>query len=601
MEQVSTNNFKKLLLASWNATRGERIRFFVFVALFTIAYTIDLFVPWAMGYTLGVLVAEGFTDVAYRKALLGLTIYIGLRFINAICHHLARYLQNTVTYQARMNALNQIFGELLKFPLHWHIQQHSGDNLSKLHRAVGAVENFIGLYLWQIIDGVVKVVFAAIAIFTLDFWVALNVILLFMLTIGTMIFFNSKLRERYRRNNAFANKLSRICVDYLFNIVTVKTLHLENEASKYLNSTRYEGLEFSQKISQYNELKWGIITLGYGAVIGTSLWIYFAGQKEVSAAFDIAKVYVLLNYLDRIFQAVGAFTGYYSGLLEAATAFEDGAQIIHQAEQIPSIKIGPIPSENNWQEISIQDISFSYPNGDRLQLQNASFSFKNTEKIALVGPSGGGKSTLLKILSGALKPLSGSVLIDDQKPIDFEQLARLTLLVPQEPEIFSETLIYNLTMGETYSRNEINQIVNLCGLEPILAKLPASEETNLAEKGLNVSVGEKQRIALARGLLRAKGREIILLDEPTSSLDPKIEKEIFLGLLKEFSKRVIISAIHRLHLVPLFDSIIFVRNGSIVEKGSFAELLNKRGEFAAIWEDFEKRDSSQTQIQLSEN
>lgn len=591
MDIKTKDSFKALLKGAWESTRGERPRFFLFVVLFILAYSIDLAVPWAIGYTLGVFIEHGFSDQAFELGLNGILAYTGLRLANTVFHHLGRYVQNTVAYTCRMGSLTSIFTSLLRFPLRWHVGHHSGESLSKLNRSAGAIDSIIGTYVWQIIEGVVKIVIASAAIFTLDFWVAMNVLVMSVATILVMVLFNRRVARIIRKNNIFGNKVNRICVDYLSNIVTVKTLGLEQAASRYLSAQQAEGLKISKKISKYMELKWGSTSVGYAIVIGSSLYLYFTGQRDVSKTLDVAQVYVLLNYLDRIFQAIGSFTGYYSGLIEAATAYEDATEIVHDSKSLNQL-VPPAALEGEWSEINIDNLHFSYVVDEQRGLKNVSFGIKRNEKIAIVGPSGGGKSTLLKVLSGLIVPEMCSISSDTQSNISIDDFSQIGLLIPQEPEIFSETIRYNLTMGEDLDSNEISFFISLCRLERLLAKLPAGWETNLAEKGLNLSVGEKQRVALARGLLRAADRQIILLDEPTSSLDPLTEKEIFRGLLYHFTEHTIITTCHRINLVPLFDKIIYMENGTVQEVGSFNELLERKGLFYNAWDDYLSKDNA---------
>ena len=587
-ENSTGKSFRELSVAAWEATATERPRLFLFMTLFILAYSVDLLVPWAIGYTIAALAKEGFTDAAYTQALWGIGAYMGLRLLYTFFHHLGRYVQNTVAYTARMATLTKLFDTLMVFPLNWHVRHHSGESISKIHRSTGAIDQTIGTYIWQIIEGTVKVLFASIAIFYLDFWVAINVMVMAFLTIFFMIFFNKRLVSRIRRNNWFYDKINRICVDYLSNIVTVKTLTLEKAAGDYLKKYRDDGLALSQKISKYSELKWGSTGIGYALVIGSSLMIYFQSHKAAGVAFDVQALYVLLNYLDRIYQAIGSFTGYYGGLIEASTAYEDASSIITQAKAITSAR-----TDSNfcsdWHSIHIHSLSFKYGKEDKTVLRSVGFNIARNEKIALVGPSGGGKSTFLKIMGGLLIPEEYQISTDKEDSVLVGDIAKICLLVPQEPEIFSETVRYNLTMGDYYSDEVLKKFTHLCRVDRVIEKLPLGMDNNLAEKGLNLSVGEKQRLALCRGFLKANLRDVILLDEPTSSLDPQTEKDVFVDLLKEFRDRTIISACHRLALVPLFDKIIYVRHGVIEEVGTFDELIAKRGSFYLAWDDFEKR------------
>ena len=296
---------------------------------------------------------------------------------------------------------------------------------------------------------------------------------------------------------------------------------------------------------------------------------------------------MLLNYLDRIFQAIGSFTGYYSGLIEASTAYEDATDILKAVHEGPDKSLQRKISES-WTRLSVKKLNFSYVAGEKVGLNNVKFEYFRGEKIALVGQSGSGKSTLLKVFGGLLYPDGYMLATDQEENVTFDDLGPSVLLIPQEPEIFSETVRYNLTMGEEFDPKEISFFVSLCKLDHLIERLPNGLDSSLAQKGLNLSVGEKQRVALARGLLRAGKKDIILLDEPTSSLDTKNEKEIFLGLLYHFSSRTIISSVHRLNLVPLFDRIVFMSQSQVLEVGTFAELIESRGHFFKVWDDYEQ-------------
>jgi ATP-binding cassette subfamily B protein len=575
-----------LARASWESTAGVRVRLFCFITLYVLAYSIDLLVPWAIGWILGVFVKEGLTEHALQESMQWIGLYVALKMGYAAAHHFGRYYQGTTSYVARFKKLEEVFTALISFPLKWHVTHHTGENLSKLHRSVGAIESVVSNYIWQIIDGVMKFFAASILIFALDVEVAIAVLIMGCVTVAVMILFNARLTRNIRRNNRFYDKLNRTCVDYLSNIITVKTLHLEQPAISYLTEQRGEGLKLSRKIWKYQELKWGTIAVGYSLVMGTSLYIYFGNQKSLGGAFDVAQVYVLLNYLDRIFAAIGSFTGYYGGIIEAATAYDDASSVLTDSKLIaPPVLSGNL--KPNWQNLQLNAVSFTY-GGSHSNLRNLSLNIRRGEKIALVGPSGGGKSTLLKVLSGMLTPQEGTATTDNGAPITFEDIAKVSLLVPQEPEIFSETVDYNIKFDQDFSKDQMRKAVEICRIDHILEKLSNGWDSYLEEAGLNISVGERQRLALARGILRVPGKDVLLLDEPTSSLDPMTEKQIFAGILHEFRDLCVITACHRLALVPLFDTIIYVKDGRIEEVGSFPELRSAGRGFSAAWADYER-------------
>ncbi len=580
------HSIRRLALATWDSTAGERLRFFSFLALFVLAYGIDLAVPWALGEILQIFVKDGFSPEAFATAVRAIGIFVGLKMAYALSHHTASYLKGLTAYTCRFRKLEEVFTALISFPLKWHVYHHTGENQSRLNRSVGAVESVISNYTWQIIDGVMKFVVVAMLIFVLDFEVALTVIGMGLITITLMLLFNNRLTKNIRKNNRFNDRLNRTTVDYLSNIITVKTLHLEKPAVSYLHDQRDEGFRLSRKIWKYQELKWGTIAVGYSLVMGLSLLIYLHNQRAMGAAFDIARAYVLLNYLDRIWSAIGAFTGYYGGIIEAAIAYDDASSVISESGKLPERERRTnIPRD--WSSAMLRDVSFSY-SGDTLNLKGISLELRRGEKVALVGPSGGGKSTLLKVMAGMLPVQEGRLALPDGREFSLDDLAAASVLVPQEPEIFSETLRFNLSFGEAFEIQQLQKSLEICRISHLLQKLPNSWDSTLEEAGLNISVGERQRLALARGILRVPGKDLLLLDEPTSSLDPLTEKQIFAGILHEFRSLTVIMACHRLALVPLFDKVIYVRDGRVEEVGTFPELRAAGRGFSAAWADYER-------------
>ena len=531
-------------------------------------------------------VKQGFTQAAFDIAVKFIVIYVALKMVTTIFHHYARYLQGTAAYSARFKKLQEVFAALIGFPLKWHVHHHSGENLSRLNRSVGAIESVISNYIWQIIDGMVKFFFATFALFTLDIEVAFTVLIMGFVTVSVMILFNKRLTKKWRKNNRFYDRLNRTCVDYLSNIITVKTLRLEKPALSYLVNQRQDGLTLCRKIWKYQELKWGTIGVGYSLVMGTSLFIYFKNHIGQNAPFDVAQVYVLLNYLDRIFGAITSFTGYYGGIIEASLAYDDASSVLEESN---SLKAPPRTAAlpRDWKTLDLHSVDFSYGGGSA-NLRNIFLQFRRGEKVALVGPSGSGKSTLLKVLSGMLAAQSGTVTTSSGGTYSLDDVADVSILVPQEPEVFSETVRYNLAFGQNYSDAELQRAVTLCRIDHLLEKLPNGWDSPLEEAGLNISGGERQRLALARGVLRVPGKDILLLDEPTSSLDPLTEKQIFANILHEFKDLTVITACHRLALVPMFDTVVYIKDGRVEEVGSFNELRAAGRGFSAAWADYER-------------
>lgn len=205
--------------------------------------------------------------------------------------------------------------------------------------------------------------------------------------------------------------------------------------------------------------------------------------------------------------------------------------------------------------------------------------------FAFIGESGSGKSTLLALLRGLYQPESGvKVTVDGRQDAAIEMLADQVTLFPQDPEIFENTIAYNITLGLPFEESDIMQVCETAHFADVVDKLPKGLESSIQEKGVNLSGGQKQRLALARGILAARASDIVLLDEPTSSIDPKTEAMIYDKMFVEFSDKAVISTLHRLHLLTKFDYVYLLQNGHLIDEGTFAQLRQNSAAFKELWQ-----------------
>ena len=223
----------------------------------------------------------------------------------------------------------------------------------------------------------------------------------------------------------------------------------------------------------------------------------------------------------------------------------------------------------SWQKLKIQGLSFRYDEQrEALLLNGVSMEMKRGERIAIIGESGSGKTTLLKILHGLYPSARASLQIDSQAVFktSLADLDFRTMLVPQEPEIFSATIRENITLGMPYDDKTILEFSKLAVFDGVIAELPKGLESVINEKGVNLSGGQKQRLALTRALLFAADKDFILLDESTSSVDPENERRIYENILKHFANKTIIASIHKTNLLPFFNRILKFKQGCLYEQ-----------------------------------
>jgi ABC-type multidrug transport system fused ATPase/permease subunit len=193
-----------------------------------------------------------------------------------------------------------------------------------------------------------------------------------------------------------------------------------------------------------------------------------------------------------------------------------------------------------------------------------------------------------------IEPDTVSLTVDGRPYARLKSLMHLSTLIPQEPEIFDNAIEYNITAGITHRTEDVVDAARLAAFEEVVEALPHKYRTHINEKGVNLSGGQKQRLALARGIFAAADSSIILLDEPTSSVDPVNELKIYRNLFRHFASRCVISSVHRLHLLPMFDHIYVLDQGRVVEQGSFGDLLKSDGRLAGMWADYQVNTTAAT-------
>ena len=300
-------------------------------------------------------------------------------------------------------------------------------------------------------------------------------------------------------------------------------------------------------------------------------------------------VYILYSYVNQIRETFFRFAYLYGDVIQQRASVMNAEELSKDFGEAGDRANAVLPQD--WQTLTIKNLTFSYhaEEGSDLHLDGVDLSLKRGERVALIGDSGGGKSTFLKLLRDLYHPRTLELFVDQQNITGgFAAISESVTLVPQDPEIFSTTIRENITLGVNYTDEHLEVYTDLARFGEVVKRLPHGLESSIVEKGVNLSGGEKQRLALARGLLACADKEIVLLDEPTSSVDFTNELAIYKNIFSAFEQKTIISSVHRLHLLSLFDSVYFFRDGKIITSGTFDELKESSPEFKDLWENYIK-------------
>ncbi len=335
-----------------------------------------------------------------------------------------------------------------------------------------------------------------------------------------------------------------------------------------------------------NEWKWFSVEVCVSIIYGVIVVGYVYLNWVPGEVFLVGGLVTLVGFVKQFTDVFHNFAWQYTQIIRYHTDVSTAQNILKAYDEMDLPPVQDV-LQRDWEAIELSGLEFTHQDtskGDRgsLGLFDLRMRIRRGEKIALIGESGSGKSTLLALLRGLYPPTAVDIRVDE-KPIQIRDLSDQVTLFPQEPEIFENTIAYNITLGLSFSEEEVRRVCEAVHFSEVVDQLPNGLASSIKEKGVNLSGGQKQRLALARGVLAARDSELVLLDEPTSSVDPKTELLIYDRLFKEFKEKAVISSLHRLHLLTKFDYVYILENGKVVDEGTFAHLHKESSTFQELW------------------
>lgn len=512
-----------------------------------------------------------------------LCVWVGLFIWFNVFHRVANYFCYDISYRVKQAFLNEYYGVVTKLPLKWHTDHHSGSTINRINTAAEALFSF-SINHYQYITFFMLFWGPLIALLIISWQVSFIAFVIAVISVFVMGLFDKKLVVLYRQMNDIQHKIASAFYDYISNIKTIITLRLGSRTAQELDHRIEQGYEpYMQAESRINQWKWLTVSFGVLILEAGVIFYYIAQLLASGKTIFVGNIAAVFQYLQLISKNYMDIAANYQQIMAWNTDYES----VEPIRKALAEQIAPASEQSDWNNIDITDLNFEYQDGKQT-LSNIDLSFKPGEKIALVGESGSGKSTLMTIIRGLYEPEAVTIKIDQQSFETLSPLFETTTLIPQEPEIFENTISYNVTFGIEYSEENVKQALRIACFDSVLNRLPHGLETDMRERGVTLSGGERQRLALARGILAAANSSIILMDEPTSSVDAHNEMAIYDNIFLHFKDRTVISSIHRLHLLSRFDKVIIMDKGRIVQTGSLNELKTEPGLFQTLWNKYQE-------------
>lgn len=582
------NPLRYLFSKTWHYSEGNRRTIVWFWLMFIVAESANTFLdPLLRARIIDVITREGITSASVKT----LSWLLGLLLVRACIfwglHAPARVLEESNAFKARVNYRRYLLKGVMTMPLDWHAEHHSGDTIDKVNRGTNALHDFSEssfetIYAFVQLSGS----FAMIAYF--GGRAVCIVVVTMVVCMWIVMRFDKVLLSQYEELNHAENRIAESVFDAVSNISTVIILRVEKLVFGAIMRKVEKPYDLYVRSNRINEFKWFLVAFSCNimtvAVLAEYFWQHFGALRGVS----VGSVYILINYLDKITELLFKFAGVYGTMVRHKSRVTNSEELAKdfRAENFTNHVLPP-----DWRELAVRNLSFSYHgegNGE-LHLEDVAFSLARGERIAFVGESGSGKTTLLKVMRDLYHPRSITLSVDGRViPQGFEGISRAIALVPQNPEIFATTILENITLGAEYTHEFVEQFTDMACFTEVAKSLPKGFNSSIKEKGVNLSGGQQQRLALARGFLACHDKDIVLLDEPTSSLDTLNEMRIYENIFRAFDGKTIVSSIHRLHLLPLFHRMYFFSGGQIVASGTLDDLLRTCPAFKGLWDEYHK-------------
>jgi len=523
----------------------------------------------------------GTGPAAYTVALAFVLAYALGRFSGVAFDNLRNIVFERVGQDATRALAEDVFGRLHKLSLRFHLARRTGEVTKTIERGTKSIDVMLYFLLFNIAPTVIELVAVAI-IFQLNFgWplvaaTALAVVLYAWAT-RTITEWRNALREKMNRLDGQA--MAR-AVDSLLNYETVKYFGAEaREEARYAQATRAyadAAVTSENSLGLLNIAQALIVNLLMAGAMAYTVWGWSHGKLTVG---DVVFVNTYLTQLFRPLDMLGmVYRTIRQGLIDMAAMFKlmDEPQEVADAPGAPALIVRQ-PS------VVFDNVQFGYE-PDRTILHGLSLEIPAGHKVAIVGPSGAGKSTIARLLFRFYDPQSGRILIDGQ---DIRGVTQVSLraalgIVPQDSVLFNDTIGYNIAYGrDGAGLAEIEAAARGAALHDLIGRLPQGFDTEVGERGLKLSGGEKQRVAIARTLV--KNPPILLLDEATSALDTRTEQDILATLHAVAEDRTTISIAHRLSTIADADTIFVLDQGRLAESGTHNALLRRDGLYAEMW------------------
>jgi ATP-binding cassette subfamily B protein len=598
----------------WRLLHGERHIFVSAVLLLVSAQAVLLAVPVISGRALNALQLHGRNGLA--EAGLWLSVVLLLALGSWALHGPARVLERRAALTVRRRMSSSLVEQLFRLPLAWHSANHSGATAHRIQQSTLALSGFAQsqfIYL----NSAVRLIGPLIALWWLQPAIGYAALGGFALITTSVVGFDRAMLRLANQENEAERRYTATLVDTLGNANTVYALRQAKAVAARLERRLMAVFVPLSRSIILNETKWFTVDMTSRMLscmlVGLFAWLATrpSADGHPTATLLLGSVYMVWEYAQQSSSVICAIASHFQTFARQNADYASADAIRDRAREdvgdaarpsadttaVTLAVTGEMVSAQHpasWRSLSIRDLTFSHAahREDRPVLEKVAVSLQRGKRYALIGGSGSGKSTLLRVLAGlynadrvGLTVDAGAICVSSRTAATF--LKSTATLIPQDAELYEGTLAENLALCESVNGGpprpaDFAPALQAACATDFIEPTGAGLETPMAERAANWSGGQRSRVALARGMLAAAGSGLVLLDEPTASLDPATESRVYANLFATLKDACVISSVHRLHLLGNFDEVLVMQAGRLVAQGTPDELALTCREFQRL-------------------
>jgi ATP-binding cassette, subfamily B, bacterial len=505
---------------------------------------------------------------------------IAALFLRDAFNSLRIRINNTFEQNVIYDMRRQVYAKLQRLPVNYFDQRASGDLMTRVIEDVNSVERLLIDGTEQGTVAVLSIIGVLAFLFHMNAKLAAIALVPIPILAGGAMWYTITAHKRYRVQREAASAMNALLMDNLQGVRQIKSFsreqHEDGRFAARAGALRAGSLLIMRAWANYSP------AMSFAAALGSALVLWFGAKEVVAGTLKVGELAAFLIFLTMFYDPVTRLHGLNQMLQAARAAGERVFDILDAVNETSNPRRTEELTTRIRGEVIYENVSFGYA-ADRVVLRNVSLQAKPGEMIAFVGPTGAGKSTLVNLLPAYYEATSGRILIDghDASRLTLDSLREQISVVSQEPFVFNGTIRENILYGKLDATDdELIAAASAANCHEFITRLPEGYDSRVGERGVKLSVGEKQRVSIARALL--KNAPIIILDEATASVDTATEKLIQEALERLMANRTSFVIAHRLSTIRRADQILVLRAGEIIERGTHEELLQANGLYAKL-------------------